>query len=68
MSSKSFRYIKRLCRKAKSRSDLNCIVVYDPETLGDTYEEIVESLRMIGNSGCLMKIVLEEEKDDGGVG
>jgi len=46
-----------LCREAdRDHSRGRTLVVRDPSTLGDTYEELIESLKRISRSGLLLAI------------
>jgi hypothetical protein len=52
-----------LCEEAKGRG-LENIVVSWPWVLGDTYEEIVESLSRLANAGLTLHIVTRFAADD----
>lgn len=48
------------CREAEN-SGLPVVVISRPEDLGDTKEEILESLRRIAEHGLLLEIVDEDD-------
>ena len=51
----------RMCDQAKQGS-LDVVVVHDPETLGDDYAEIVESLNRIADAKLKLSIVPRAER------
>lgn len=46
----------RMCDQAK-KEHLEVVVVHDPETLGDDYAEIVESLNRLADANLRLSIV-----------
>lgn len=52
----------RLCQETKS-SGINVVTINHPETLGDTYKELVESLNRLSESGLFLAIVPLTERD-----
>ena len=53
---KKFADFIRLCRESKE-NNMQTVVVHDPEVLGDTYEEIVESLNRLSEAELSLSIV-----------
>lgn len=45
-----------MCDQAK-QEELECLVVASPDVLGDTHEELVESLRRLADSELALRIV-----------
>jgi hypothetical protein len=60
-SEKKFAGLLRLCDDAK-RSQIDVVVIHHPEVLGDTYEEIVESLNRIADAGLKLAIPPRTER------
>jgi hypothetical protein len=56
-----FAGLLELCAHA-TRDRLDVVVVHDPEVLGDTYEEIVESLNRIADAGLKLAIPPRAER------
>jgi hypothetical protein len=57
-----FSGLLQLCEDAK-RGRVDAIVIHHPEVLGDTYEEMVESLNRIAAAGLKLAIVPRTERD-----
>ena len=51
----------RMCNQAKM-GNLDVVVVHDPETLGDDYPEIVESLNRLADAKLQLSIVPRDER------
>lgn len=51
----------RMCDQAKT-GKLDVVVVHDPETLGDDYAEIVESLNRLADAKLRLSIVPRAER------
>ena len=49
------------CEEAKS-SGAEILMIANPEALGDTYEEIVESLNRLADAGLNLSIVPRKER------
>jgi hypothetical protein len=45
-----------MCEDAEA-DDIDIVVVAEPQTLGDTYEEIIESLSRLADAGLALRIV-----------
>lgn len=58
---KKFANFIRLCQETKN-SGVNLVTINHPETLGDTYQELVESLNRLGESGLFLAIVPPTER------
>ena len=52
---KKFAGLLALCEDAK-RDQFDVVVIHHPEVLGDTYDEIVESLNRIADAGLKLTI------------
>ena len=53
-----FDELVRLCKEAPSQAD--AVVIASPQVLGDSYDEVMESLRRIANVGLAIIIVPED--------
>jgi len=51
----------RMCEEAKE-GKLDVVVIHHPETLGDTYAEIVESLNRLADAKLQLAIVPRAER------
>ena len=51
-----FAGLLQMCEDAK-RKGIECVVVAEPQVLGDTYEELVESLNRISDARLALSIV-----------
>ncbi len=49
----------RLCAEAKAKGATQVIVAF-PWALGDTYEELIESLGRLADAGLLLQVVARE--------
>ena len=56
---KKFDELIRLCKEAPSQAD--AVVMASPQVLGDSYDEVMESLRRIANVGLAIIIVPEDK-------
>jgi hypothetical protein len=52
---KKFSGLLRMCEEAK-RGDFEIVIVAKPEVLGDSYDELIESLRHCAKAGLLVAI------------
>jgi hypothetical protein len=59
---KEFAGLLRLCDDAK-HGKIDVVVIHHPEVLGDTYEEIVESLNRIADAGLKIAIPPRAERN-----
>ena len=51
----------RMCDQAK-KGKLDAVIVHDPETLGDNYAELVESLNRLADAKLKLAIVPRAER------
>lgn len=51
----------RMCDEAK-KGKLDVVIVHDPETLGDDYAEIVESLNRLADAKLKLAVVSRAER------
>lgn len=51
-----FAGLLQMCEDAK-RNGIECVVVAEPQVLGDTYEELVEGLNRISDARLALSIV-----------
>lgn len=58
---KKFAEFLRMCEEARN-GNLDAVVIDHPEVLGDTYEEIVESLNRLADAGLSLSIVPRSER------
>lgn len=50
----------RMCIELKAKGDTQMVVAY-PWAIGDTYEEVIESLSRLADAGLNLHIVAREE-------
>ena len=55
-----FDELVRLCKEAPAQAD--AVVMASPQVLGDSYEEVMESLRRIANVGLAIIIVPDDKE------
>ncbi len=55
------RFIKT-CNKAKNDVVVEAIIIDYPEALGDTYEELIESLNRLSDAGFALRILPRKER------
>ena len=58
---KKFATLIQMCKDAK-REGLDVVMIPEPEVLGDTYEEIVESLNRISDADLKLAIVPRSQR------
>ena len=51
----------RMCNDAKAQG-AEAVLIYQPEILGDTYAEMVESLNRLSDAGLLLRLVPQQER------
>ena len=57
---KKFADFIRLCSEAKAKGATQVTVAF-PWVLGDTYEEVIESLSRVADAGLLLQIAVRED-------
>ncbi len=58
---RKFAGLLQLCEEARS-GNLDVIVIHHPEVLGDTYDELIESLNRIADCGLRLAIPPRAER------
>ena len=51
----------KMCQEARGKG-AEAVLVYQPEVLGDTYEEMVESLNHLSDAELMLRILPRKER------
>lgn len=58
-----FKELDRLVREAKTRQDVDAVVVASPQVLGDTYEELIANLNKLADAELAVVVVPPRVRD-----
>jgi len=56
-----FHAFVQMCSDAKAQG-AEAVLIYQPEILGDTYVEMVESLNRLSDAGLMLRILPQHER------